>query len=332
MSSQILIYLKYIFVSTISILLIVIASIFYWPIREFNLGTSIKTQDYETSKQFIQLRNSNSANFINPDCADKLMEHGKKTEKVVVIYHGFTNCPKQFELLGQQLFDNGYNVYIPRLPYHGHSNVLTDEAASFNVDQLVDFARDSMYVATGLGDKIDLIGISGGALVATWIGTQIENTDKIMAIAPLFSPSDYPEWQLQPRSNLLRVLPSIFKSWNDEKKDKQDSGPSYAYPRYSLKAINAFLKLSLDLKKKLESPQNLQQNKKYILITTENDKAINNNVAYSYFAKILTIPKTTFTSYQFPAELDLNHDIIDPNQRQAKIDKVYPKLLEIFEK
>jgi esterase/lipase len=260
------------------------------------------------------------------------MEHGQKTEKVIVIYHGFTNCPKQFEILGKQLFDKGYNVYIPRMPYHGHSNVLTDEAASFNVDQLLEFADNSINVAKGLGNKIDFIGISGGGLLATWAGLQTESTDKIMNIAPLYSPLDYPEWQLNSISNILRILPNQYKWWDDKIQEKVEIGPKYAYPRYSLKAINAFLKLSLDLRKKLESPQDLIQNKKYILVTTENDKAINNNVAFNYSAKILAVPKTSFVSYQFPTELDLNHDIIDPNQRQAKIDKVYPKILELFEK
>jgi esterase/lipase len=303
-----------------------------WPIREFNLPNLINKQDYESAKKSIQTRNNNSAPFINPNCGDKLMEHGKKTAKVVVIYHGFTNCPQQFEILGQQLFDKGYNVYIPRMPYHGHSNVLTDEAASFNVDQLVDFARDTIYTATGLGDKIDLMGISGGGLLATWAGLQLQNIDRIMNIAPLYSPLDYSEWELHSISNILRLLPNQYRWWDDKIQEKVEVGPKYAYPRYSLKAINAFLKLSLDLKQKLDFPQNLQPNKKYILITTENDKAINNNVAYNYSTKILAIPKTSFISYQFPAELDLNHDIIDPNQRQAKIATVYPKLLELFEK
>jgi esterase/lipase len=319
-------------VSIIALLLIVTTGISQWPIRELTLPNSNSKLDYESSKNSIFFRNQNSASFINPVCADKLMEHGQKTEKVIVIYHGFTNCPKQFEILGKQLFDKGYNVYIPRMPYHGHSNVLTDEAASFNVDQLLEFADNSINVAKGLGNKIDFIGISGGGLLATWAGLQTESTDKIMNIAPLYSPLDYPEWQLNSISNILRILPNQYKWWDDKIQEKVEIGPKYAYPRYSLKAINAFLKLSLDLRKKLESPQDLIQNKKYILVTTENDKAINNNVAFNYSAKILAVPKTSFVSYQFPTELDLNHDIIDPNQRQAKIDKVYPKILELFEK
>jgi esterase/lipase len=331
-SKTVLKYLKIFSVSIITLLLVAAIVISQWPVREFNLSKSSQIQDYESSKKSIQSRNTNSAAFINPNCADKLMEHGKKTEKVIVIFHGFTNCPQQFEILGKQLFNKGYNVYIPRMPYHGHRNVLTDEAASFNVDQLVDFARDTIYTATGLGDKIDLLGISGGGLLATWAGLQTQSVDKIMNIAPLYSPLDYPEWELHSISNILRVLPNQYKWWDDKIQEKVEVGPKYAYPRYSLKAINAFLKLSLDLRRKLETPQNLQPNKKYILITGENDRAINNNVAYNYSAKILAIPKTSFISYQFPTELDLNHDIIDPNQRQAKIDKVYPKLLELLEK
>jgi esterase/lipase len=331
-SKKVLKYLKIVSTVIITVILITVIGVSQWPTREFYLSKPFQLQDYESSKKSVEIRNSNSKSFINPNCADKLMEHGKKTEKVIVIFHGFTNCPQQFEIFGKQLFDKGYNVYIPRMPYHGHGNVLTDEAASFNVDQLIEFAEDSIQNAMGLGDKIDLLGISGGGLLATWAGFQLENVDKIMNIAPLYSPLDYPEWELHSISNILRILPNQYKWWDDKIQEKVEVGPKYAYPRYSLKAINAFLKLSLDLKKKLETQQNLRPNKKYILVTTENDKAINNKVAYNYSAKILGIPKTSFVSYQFPTELDLNHDIIDPNQRQAKIDKVYPKLLELFEK
>ena len=93
---------------------------------------------------------------------------------------------------------------------------------------------------------------------------------------------------------------------------------------------NSFLKLSLDLDSRLDTVQT-SKNQKYILITGETDKAINNNVAFNYATKLMKIPNTTIVTYQFSADLDLNHDIIDPNQKQARIDKVYPKLIEMLE-
>ncbi|MEZ4769589.1 MAG: hypothetical protein R2844_14305 [Caldilineales bacterium] len=35
-------------------------------------------------------------------------------------------------------------------------------------------------------------------------------------------------------------------------------------------------------------------------------------------------------TYQFPAQLGLPHDVIDPNQTEQKVDEVYPVLVELI--
>ena len=56
---------------------------------------------------------------LNPECGTLLFSKGGKTENVIVFLHGFTSCPDQFSQLGQEYFEKGYNVFIPRLPRHG---------------------------------------------------------------------------------------------------------------------------------------------------------------------------------------------------------------------
>ena len=56
--------------------------------------------------------------MIDP-CLSRLLTHGEKTERAVVLVHGLTNCPKQWELFGQEAFRRGWNVLILRLPEHG---------------------------------------------------------------------------------------------------------------------------------------------------------------------------------------------------------------------
>src|SRR4051812_44997577 len=51
-------------------------------------------------------------------CQSILMGHGRKTERCIIFLHGLTNCPQQFNKLGQMYFDQGYNVLIPRMPLH----------------------------------------------------------------------------------------------------------------------------------------------------------------------------------------------------------------------
>src|SRR5258708_37317477 len=42
---------------------------------------------------------------VNPVCHTRLYTHGHRTERALVLLHGFTNCPRQFDDLGRQLFE-----------------------------------------------------------------------------------------------------------------------------------------------------------------------------------------------------------------------------------
>ena len=56
---------------------------------------------------------------IVPECRTRLLDHGVPTAQVVVLFHGYTNCPKQYEKLAPELADRGYTVLVPRMPHHG---------------------------------------------------------------------------------------------------------------------------------------------------------------------------------------------------------------------
>ena len=44
----------------------------------------------------------------------RLYDHGKRVRNAVVFFHGFTNCPQQFDELARQFYDRGCNVFVPR--------------------------------------------------------------------------------------------------------------------------------------------------------------------------------------------------------------------------
>jgi len=66
----------------------------------------------------------------NPACRTRLYTHGHRTERALVLLHGFTNCPAQFDALGRQWFERGWNVLIPRYPRHGYSDRLITSIAA----------------------------------------------------------------------------------------------------------------------------------------------------------------------------------------------------------
>jgi hypothetical protein len=108
-------------------------------------------------------------------------------------------------------------------------------------------------------------------------------------------------------------------------------GPDYAYPRFSYKAVSAFLDLSIDLKRSLKKQSVNQNGKQLIVVTTEDDPGINNSVANEYTNLWIQNAGIKLTYYQFPLEDNLVHDFIDPNQEKANTQLVYPIILELLQ-
>ncbi|HEV2477336.1 MAG TPA: alpha/beta hydrolase, partial [Candidatus Dormibacteraeota bacterium] len=96
---------------------------------------------------------------VNPVCQSRLYTHGHRTERSLVLLHGFTNCPQQMDALGKQLFAQGWNVFIPRYPRHGYTNRLTDAIAELRAEHLVALASRSVEVGTGLGERLTVAGL-----------------------------------------------------------------------------------------------------------------------------------------------------------------------------
>src|SRR5215207_5252922 len=80
-------------------------------------------------------------------CITKLYTHGAQTEHVIVLLHGFTNCPQQFKELSKQYYETGCNVFIPRMPYHGLSDRLTDALLNLSAENLATFGDKVISIA-----------------------------------------------------------------------------------------------------------------------------------------------------------------------------------------
>lgn len=325
-----------IFLKILALLIVVaillVAFLYLKPIEKLNLQ-NVNNLSFQESKdrfeKFVLARDNDSS--INPVCKSKLLEHSQKVEKVIILYHGFTNCPAQFSLLGQQLFEQGYNVYIPRIPLHGLKNLLNEDFANLKSTDLTSSIAESIEIATGLGNKITIFGISGGGVMAAYGGYFYPQIQNVFIAAPLFTPGEFDTNTLSPLINAIDTVPNLMRWWDESAKEKVE-GPSYAYPRYSTKAAGAFIKLTQELKTALEKKQVDQKGKRLVLLTKENDLAVNNKTARYMLEKWTTYPDTTIVAYQFSSEKVTIHDFIDPNQTKANIDYVYPIIKSLIEK
>ena len=117
-------------------------------------------------------------------CHSILLAHGHKTERSVLLLHGLTNCPRQFEKLGQTFFNMGYNVLVPRMPRHGMADRLNGDLKHIKAEDLKAFTEESLAIMQGLGEKVSVIGLSGGGVLAMWLAQFCSAIEAALVISP----------------------------------------------------------------------------------------------------------------------------------------------------
>jgi dienelactone hydrolase len=161
-------------------------------------------------------------------------------DTAVVIFHGYTDVPAQFAVVARAYHDAGASVYVPRLPYHGLRDRLTDDPSRLTPDILRAFADAAVDVGRGLGRHVLVLGFSGGGALATWVAAERDDVARVIVVSPLILPRGYRPWMLRPVARLLLALPDTYRWWDDRDRGA-DADPDY--PRYSLHGICAFLML-----------------------------------------------------------------------------------------
>src|SRR5690349_23518158 len=122
---------------------------------------------------------------VNPLCRARLYTHGRPVERSLVLLHGFTNCPQQFDALGRHFFDRGWNVLIPRYPRHGYTDRLNTSIAELRAEHLVAVANRATEVGAGLGDRLTVAGLSLGGILTGLLAQTREDIERAVLIAPM---------------------------------------------------------------------------------------------------------------------------------------------------
>ena len=264
---------------------------------------------------------------VNPLCNSKLLEYGEETENVIVFFHGFTNCPQQFEPLGQQFFEQGYNVFIPRMPHHGLADRMTKDLSKLTAEELARFGSAAVDIAQGLGDRVTVVGLSGGGNVAAWAAQERADVDSAVLIAPMLGILKLPRFSVKPVANLTLTLPNFFLWWDPATKEDRP-GPDYAYQRYATRAVGGLMRLGALVDRHAEARAPAAG--RIVVVSNEADAAVNNAVLEAVVRK-WRLGGSAVETYEFPAEEGLPHDLIDPYQPEQRSDFVYPILIDLIE-
>ena len=285
-------------------------------------------RDYEDAIGRIdRLLEKEASEDMNPLCRLQLMTQGKKTERVVILVHGYTSCPQQFHELGKRLHASGDNVFIVPLPHHGLSDRMTEEHSLLRAEELATYADTVVDIGQGLGEKVIMMGISAGGVATAWAAQQRDDIDLAVIISPAFGFRKVPTFFTAAVMNIFSVLPDEFTWWNPDL--QADVLPSYAYPRYSRRALAQILRLGFAVRRDIHHKS--AGAKKIVVVFNENDNQVDNELTQD-IVKSWESRNANLTTYEFDLSLKLGHDLIDPNLPNQKIDIVYPKLVELMRK
>lgn len=311
----------------LSIVVIVAGLVLFTPLFDRPVGVNASpAATYEQAMDDAEELLGADDERINPECRSRVIDQGERTRTAVVLLHGFTNCPAQFDALAQAYADRGYSVVVPRLPGHGYSDRLTGAPSDVHAADIADTGDLAVDIASGLGEQVHVVGLSGGGTLAGWLSSRREEITRTALIAPLVIPKVLPEFAVAPVARLSRIIPDVYLWWDPEQKERLDD-PPYAYPRYSLRSLGAFLTLG----RSTLTDQRVQPLERLVVVTNENDAAVS-NAGVEEVADHLAEASDDRVDKVFGARDGYGHDVIDPQGENAEnLDQIYPQLAELLE-
>jgi pimeloyl-ACP methyl ester carboxylesterase len=281
--------------------------------------------DYAEAVSRFQKLEENEGPELDPVCRSILLTHGQQTQKAVLFFHGYTNCPQQFRELGQIFYDMGYNVFIPRLPRHGMADRKVENLSPLKAEELRDCADTGVDIMCGLGREVYVAGLSAGGTLAAWIAQNRGEVARTILIAPALGLTRRKGSRLQEMmALLLPLLPDIRTDWFSVDPD----APDHTYPGFSSRALGQLLRLSVaTFAGALDRPPRVQD---VGLLTSQGDDAVSDYIAWRLIDLWRAKGVFKFVAVDFPKKMEIQHDMIDPAQKYQQTEIIYPVLVRLL--
>lgn len=261
---------------------------------------------------------------ILPAATSKFYGHGNKTATAFLLIHGLTNCPAQFDKLGQELHEQGYNVVIPRMPRHGLQDQMSGAMKEITAEMLREYADHAVDIAAGLGEQLIVIGLSGGAVVAAWIAQFRPEVSKAVVLAPALGVIARYTFANYPLMRLVLRTPNFYTVRTEE--NRRESAP-YVHFKRSSHAAAQFMRLGVAVQKAAKRQSAAAT--KIVVVTNAADTVVNNNLIRQLTRRWQDRNSGKVTTFEFEASLNLPHDLIDPIYKLQRTDYVYPILTKL---
>lgn len=133
--------------------------------------------------------------------------HEPKSDRAVLIIHGYTGYPGENVRPARDLYQAGFDVFVPRLPGHGTC------AKDFRKSRYTDWIKVIDNATVDLLSRykeLYLVGHSMGAGIATIVGKMHSEVKRIVLAAPAMS--DTP-WHLPSPPFVVKFVSLFLKKW-----------------------------------------------------------------------------------------------------------------------
>jgi esterase/lipase len=246
-----------------------------------------------------------------------LLVHGARTPRAVVLLHGFTDSPRQFEALADSLYAMGDNVFVPRLPHHAELGRDARELARLSAADLCRTGDMSVDIAAGLGDTVIVAGLSVGGTIAAWVAEHRPEVRRAIVIAPPFEVTHVPAVLEKPIVNLSSHIPNVtHRQTADSTRPDRDPG-------YTTHALAQVLKLGMVVRR--DAPRDVPSNAEVLFLVNANDGTVKTPPVLD-LARLWNDRGVPVSVFEFPDSLGLQHNILDPIRRRSDAGAVYPTL------
>jgi esterase/lipase len=249
-----------------------------------------------------------------------LLTHGSRTPRVDILLHGFTDSPQQFAALADSLFQEGDNVYVPRLPHHAERGGDARALSGLKAVELRETADSAVDVAAGLGDTVTVVGLSVGGTMAGWMGQHRAEVHRVVMIAPAFEAGRVPSRLEGYLINLAERLPNVTR------RSAPDTSRPDRNPGFATHALAEVLRLGAAVRSAADrSPPKARE---LTLLLNDRDHTVKSAAALR-LARVWESRGAVVSVYTFPAALGLPHNVLDGRESMGQPQIVYPALVAL---
>ncbi|MEO8621226.1 MAG: alpha/beta fold hydrolase [bacterium] len=283
------------------------------------LSAQAAPSSYTSSVAAIGRRQAVDDSVADPGARSILLTTGAPTARAMLMLHGLTDSPRQFEAFAYLLHADGYNVYVPRLPQHGLRGKDASALGALTADQLRGVADSVVNEVRGLGDSVMVVGLSMGGTIGAWIA-QNHGVARVVLIAPAIEPGHIPSLLDRPLIGLADHLPRFTR------RSQPDSARPDREPGFNLRAVAEVLELGRWLLG--EAGRTAARTHDVAVLVNASDRTINESSAEA-LARNWLRHGAHVSVFELPDSLRLPHNIIDPFEGHGGGDAVLQLLRQL---